>query len=406
MYDERPPYRVGQMRLGNGERLPAVYDAAGILARHPNMYGVTVLRQKEGSASTIEAHLRAIAIAHNWASIRGIDVEQRTSSLSLLNTLEIEDLRDSLRRNLRKNGESDQNALSNTVKAEFFVRRCRMVTSFMVWRGQLAIQRIDVADPKLPEARHRLEAFETAMLSHLPSVKGGDGREGIDEDAQNLFLDAIRPGHPLNPFQRGHQHRNHALLLFYYETSARRGEGLKLLGEDLMLEGAEPSVWIVRRPDDPADPRSIEPRVKTQSRIVPISAELARSLKIWVREHRNDPLRYPEAKRHGYVFVSRNGTPLGVRTENEMFDLLRKRVVGLPQQLTTHVLRHTGNDRFSEGARKLGLSEAKEEKSRNYHMGWVKHSKQGDRYTVRDTRKTAAEVIDAVQRDSVSRGRQ
>ncbi|WP_181166001.1 MULTISPECIES: tyrosine-type recombinase/integrase [unclassified Mesorhizobium] len=395
------------MRLATGERLPAVYDSAGILARHPNLYGVLALRSKEGSGGTIEADLRAIVIALNWAGARGIDLEQRTSSLAMLNVLEIEDLRDSLRENLRKRKKKDgQAAAPAIVQSNTYRTRCRMVTEYLAWHGMAAIQRIDVDNPKLPEARHRLELFEKAMLSGLPIAKTGGEREGIGVEAQKLFLDAITPGHSLNPFQAGHQHRNHALLLLYYETSARRGEGLKLLGEDLMLEGPAPSVWIVRRPDDPKDTRGCEPRVKTLGRIVPISLELARVLKLWITGHRSDPARYPGAKRHGYVFVSRTGDPLGIRTENGMFDLLRKRVPGLPPELTTHVLRHTGNDRFSAAASKLGMTEAQEEQSRNYHMGWVKHSKQGARYTVRHTRKRAAEVIDAVQRDSVGRAQQ
>jgi site-specific recombinase XerD len=407
VYAEIAPFRVKTVCFASGERFPAIVDANGILAYAPTLYGSMALRSREGSSGTMEAHLRAIMIALNWAAGRKIDLQARIESVDLLTTFEIESLRTALRINYRKEvAAPKQKALgkqhkSRSVNSSTYYNRCHMVRDYLAWHARNAIQRIKTSDPKLPEARYRLESFERLMAENLSKPKPKE-REGIDERTQELFLEAIKPGSPLNPFQTKHQHRNHALLLVYYETSIRRAEGLKLKGEHLIgLGGSSPTIRIIRDPDDPDDPRGAEPRVKTYPRDIPVSLGLAKALQEWVVEHRTDAARYPGAKRTPYVFVSRTGKPLGLRTVNDMFDLLRHRVPELPRDLTTHVLRHTGNDRLSAAADAEGLNEAEEKKARNYVMGWSKTSAQGDRYTKRHTRRRAEALMTRMQQNSV-----
>lgn len=364
-----------------------------MLAHDPNVYALLSLRSRECAANTMEAHLRAIAVACNWATARKIDLQQRISSSELLASEEIFDLRDALRENRRTPG--------SVVASATYYNRCHFVRDYLVWLARAAIQRIAVADPKLPEARARLEWFERAMVAGLP--KGGSpDKEGVDEDAQRALLEAIEPGSPTNPFQAQHQHRNQALLYLYWETGMRRAEALKIKGEHLIgLLGQTPVVLIRRDPDAKDDPRPAQPAVKTLPRDFEISSRLGVLLHDWVVKHRTDVERYPGAKRTPYVFVSRRGQPLALRTVNDMFDLLRARIPSLPATLTPHVLRHTGNDRFSEAADAQGLNEAEEKQARNYVMGWSKTSVQGDRYTRRHTRKQAAAVTQRMQDASV-----
>ncbi|WP_162003365.1 tyrosine-type recombinase/integrase [Microvirga tunisiensis] len=345
-------------------------------------------------------------IALNWAAARGIDLWAKIASVDLLTTFEIENLRTALRVNYQKEVSAKtqksprKRRKPTTVGHSTYYNRCHMVRDFLAWHVRNVVQRIKTSDPKLPEARHRLDMFERQMVENLAKPHPRE-REGIDEPTQELFLEAIRPGSPLNPFQKKHQPRNYALLLLYYVTSIRRAEGMKIKGEHLIGLGSDkPSLVIVRDPDDPADPRGVEPRIKTLPREVPLSRELATALLEWVVRHRTDPNRYPGAKRTPYVFVSRTGKPIGARTINDMFELLRKRVPGLPDDFTTHLLRHTGNDRFSAAADAQGLKEAEEKQARNYIMGWTKNSNQGDRYTRRHTRRRAQALMTRMQQKS------
>ena len=406
MYAEIAPFRVKTVRLSNGERFPAIKDKNGVIAYAPALYTVLSLREREGSSGTIEANLRAVAISLNWAAAVKIDLQARIESADLLTTFEIASLRTTLRTNFRKiaaDGVKPQSLSKQkptVVSAGTYYNRCHMVLDYLSWHARNAIQMIGTSDPKLPEARRRLEAFERQLVADLPKPKSGE-RTGVDDHIQKLFLEAIKPGSPTNPFQKKHQHRNYPLLLLYYEICIRRAEALKIKGENLIdLDGKYPFVQIIRNPDDPDDPRQTEPRVKTLSREIPISTELADALRDWMVDHRTDTERYPGAKRSPYVFVSRTGKPIAVRTVSGMFELLRKRVPGLPNDLTAHVLRHTGNDRFSAAADAEDLNEAQEKQARNYIMGWTKDSNQGERYTKRHTRRRAEALMLRMQRKS------
>lgn len=396
MTDEIAPYSVKLLRFRSGERFPSVVDGRGLLATQPNIYALTSLRNRENAAATGEKRLRAITVALNWAALRGIDLQARTESFELLSPFEVEDLRDALRANLRAaKGQKGQ----ATVRSDHFVNRCRAVRDYVVWHAETALQRIRVGDPRLEEARLALDRFAKMMDADLPSGKSAE-RDPVAPDAFTRMLAAATPGSPNNPFQSQHQHRNYALLLLYHETGMRRGEALKLKGEDLVLHGLQPSVTVVRRPDDRDDRRAAEPQVKTLGRPVPITRELARALDVWIRQHRNDPERYPGAKRVPYVFVSRTGKPLSLRSVNDAYDLLREKVEGLPAGLTTHANRHDANTRFSKGGKALGWTDAEMELARNNHFGWRKGSKQGARYNKQHAREMSEAYVNALQRKS------
>jgi hypothetical protein len=80
-----------------------------------------------------------------------------------------------------------------------------------------------------------------------------------------------------------------------------------------------------------------------------------------------------------------------------MYTQLREKVPGIPAKFTTHVLRHTWNDRFGDGADELGLPEAMEKHARNQSQGWTRTSEQGDHYQGRRIRKRARKVMLSMQ---------
>ena len=110
-----------------------------------------------------------------------------------------------------------------------------MVRDYFSWHTRQAIQMIGTSDPKLPEARRRLETFERQIVADLPKPNTGE-RTGVDDQIQQLFLEAIKPGSPLNPFRKsiGTGTPNTSSLLLQ-RTKIRRAEGLKLKGENLGL---------------------------------------------------------------------------------------------------------------------------------------------------------------------------
>ena len=406
---ESPPYTVKNMMFASGERFCSVVDSAGMLTFGPTAYAMVVLRGKGCAASTMEAHMRAVALALCWADKRNMDLGALTSSVQMLSPTQIHDLRDWLRLGSREGRQATGKAVGAPpmVSGATFGIRCAMVRDYLTWFATRAIHAIRTDDPKLVEARMRLERFERAMSANLP--KGRSVPRGAPtEEALLLFREVIRPDDPRNPFRKEHRHRNYALLLLYYETGARRGEVLKVRGENVKVAGRKarvagkdsaapgPEVQFRRNPDDLQDTRIREPNVKTQPHDDEISDMLADALRVWISEHRTDARRYPGAKKCPYVFVSQRGKPISARTVNHMFNLLGARF-GELAGLFPHLLRHAANERFSLGADSLKLGEAEEMQARNLKFGWSKHSKQGALYNRRHVRRNAEKVMLHVQ---------
>lgn len=390
---------VHPTRFPNGERFALVYDRTTNLP-HPwaTRYTAVCRRLREESAATLQHDCRAIAGLLNWAHEAGIDLEARIESGALLTPQEILDLRASLRLSLERDDTADgDRTLPRTVGRHTHYTRIIRARDYVTWVAEAYIHRIPNASDRFLPSRARLQEFQDGMTRLLPKPKVNK-REGIGPEAEARLREVIVPGHQDNPFQSVHQHRNHALILCHLDLGVRLSEALALKGHDLALHGGRSTLAVHRRPDDPDDPRRDKPNAKTRGRILPLGPELAKALDVWIKQHRTDPKRYPGAKRTAYVFVSRTGAPLSKRTTTEMFERLRG-VEGLPNNVTSHLLRHDFNDRFSDYSDQAGLTEQEEKNQRNYLMGWSDNSRSSETYTQRSTRSAAQKASLQMQRE-------
>lgn len=397
----RLSYSVKTSVAPSGERWALIVGPPDGIAHEPStLYGAMCLRERGLSHNSQTAHLGAVVIALNWAERKGIDLDARIGSCDLLTRNEVVDLRLNLRWNLNHDKAKDPEAKASTratVSHATFYNRVHFVWDYIVWHAEEVIRRIPARDSaRAREARLRLDDFKKMFLSGLPVPKDGE-REAMDETTEAAFLGAIMPGSPTNPFKPHVQHRNYALLLLYYETGCRRGEALKIKGEDLFLHGKTPHLMIVVRNDEKADPRTFEPRAKTLGRREEVGPILAAAIQNYVVNHR---AKLPGAKRTPYVFLNHRGTPISLPSVNDMFRLLRTSVPGIADDFTPHVVRHSMNERFSEMADELGWSESEELQARNYKNGWKKTSKTGERYLRRHTKRKAAEASLRMQANS------
>lgn len=121
---------------------------------------------------------------------------------------------------------------------------------------------------------------------------------------------------------------------------------------------------MVRRADDPEDPRKDQPLVKTRDRKIPLSPGLCKL----THEYITNTRRATEgARRHPFLFIAMGtGAPLSLSAVNAIFAELRNAFNGEFDAITPHVLRHTWNDRFSDMMDTLKVSEAEEERMRSW----------------------------------------
>ncbi|MGF6726133.1 integrase [Paraburkholderia sp. GAS41] len=237
------------------------------------------------------------------------------------------------------------------------------------------------------ESDEALEAFR----GHIPPVpkraKLG-AREGLSEEDQARLVALVNPDSPDNPWKHGFvRYRNWLIIVLLLATGMRRGELLGIQIGD--LHQRLPKLKIIRRADASEDPRSIQPNTKTNDREVELRPAIMRAIWTYIEKHRRQ---IKAARKHPQLIVADDGKPLSLKSIDKIFSELRAACPGLPVRLTSHVMRHTWNERFSEQADLMGLSDAKEEKARNEQQGWTDNSKTAAIYTRRHTSRKGREL--------------
>lgn len=213
-------------------------------------------------------------------------------------------------------------------------------------------------------------------------------RVGLSEEEQARLVAVVHPSSPENPWQRGFvRKRNWIIVVLLLATGIRRGELLGLQISDLVQR--EPKIRIYRRADAAEDPRLDQPNTKTSDREIELHPAIMRELWRYIHVDRHA---IRAARRVPQVIVADDGTPLSGSSIDKMFQQLRQACPGLPMELVSHVMRHSWNERFSEQAEALGMSEIAEEQARKTQQGWSETSKMPSTYTRRYNERKGREV--------------
>lgn len=244
-------------------------------------------------------------------------------------------------------------------------------------------------------ARQELEAASrralTAFREHIPQVSNRaklDARIGLSLEEQERILSVVHPDSLENPWERGFvRHRNWLIVVILLATGMRRGELLGMQIGD--LHSSQAKLRIIRRADTIDDSRLIQPNTKTNDREVELTPSIMKALWSYINKERRG---IRAARIVPQIIVSDEGAPLSQASIDKLFAQLRDACPRLPVSLTSHVMRHTWNERFSEQAEAMGLSDSVEEKARNTQQGWSDNSKMATTYTRRHTAKKGREI--------------
>lgn len=237
------------------------------------------------------------------------------------------------------------------------------------------------------ESANALKAFLAQVPRVSRRVRLG-AREGLSKEDQDRLLRVINPNSPDNPWKRDFvRQRNWLIVVLLLATGMRRGELLGLQIRD--LDQRLPKLRILRRADASEDPRRIQPNAKTNDREVELRPAIMRAVWSYINGHRR---KIKAARKYPQLIVADDGQPLSLKTIDKIFKQLRIVCPSLPVTLTSHVLRHTWNERFSEQAELLGLTDTVEEKARNEQQGWVDNSKTAAVYTRRHASRKGREL--------------
>ncbi|ARL87138.1 integrase [Burkholderia pseudomallei] len=398
-----------RVRFRNGER-HSVLSRPGSLPVHEAALYLARYRKRGRAANTIHAVCVVLALLYRELAKADINLLERLRQGRFLTVPELNRLAEAAQYRVDDLSyeDADKRRSANVIS----IKRIRMRRSLAVdevkavtvatqasrlrYMADFLDFLVTYFGAMLPTCQRRELASESAdalkaFLAQVPKVSKRaklGAREGLSKEDQNRLLKVIHPDSPDNPWKRGFvRHRNWLIVVLLLATGMRRGELLGIQIRD--LDQRLPKLRIIRRADAGEDPRRIQPNTKTNDREVELRPTIMRAVWSYVNDHRK---KIKAARKHPQLIVADDGRPLSLQSIDKIFRQLRQALPGFPVTLTSHVMRHTWNERFSEQAELLGLTDAVEEKARNEQQGWVDNSKSAATYTRRHANRKGREL--------------
>lgn len=393
----------------NGERHSVLSRPGGLPVHEVTLY-LAKYRKRGRAANTIHAVCMTLALLYRELDVAGIDLLQRLRQGQFLTAHELNRLVDATQFRLAdlSDEDGDERAGANvidikririrrklaaeeakSVSVETQATRLRYMADYLKFLATYIGATLSASLRKelAFESDRALETLRAQMPPVSKRAKLG-AREGLSKEDQDRLLKIIHPDSPDNPWERGFvRQRNWLIVVLLLATGMRRGELLGLQIRD--LDQRLPKLRIIRRADASEDPRRIQPNTKTNDREVELRPAIMRAVWSYINHHRK---KIKAARKYPQLIVADEGQPLSLKSIDKIFVQLRDACPGLPVTLTSHVMRHTWNERFSEQAELLGLTDAVEEKARNEQQGWADNSKSAATYTRRHATRKGREL--------------
>ncbi|PAJ79154.1 hypothetical protein CJO71_19945 [Burkholderia ubonensis] len=404
-------YTVRTAVFASGERFPLLVDVGtGVPLFDPTVFTLSEFRARNRASSTIEQVLRALTVFLFFCDKHRIDLASRMLEGQLLELGELDALVQLCRlpiSDIEAQVDASPTAPERTVVSieHYRVRanralsevaghsaavRIRYIRQFIGW---LADRRLLSLSARHPSRAALLSARDIVVAGLAARVPAGNsrnkthGRRALDDAAQERLWQIVDVNSTDNPWEGRHARlRNELIVRWFMGLGVRRGELLGVKVNDVNFRANE--VFIARRADDPGDPRTYQPNAKTADRLLPISDDLARRTRHYILEERR---RFPEARKHAFLFVANGGAPLSLRGLNKIFSVLSAKHPEL-MGVFPHLFRHTNNHNFSKLADELGMDPEKEKKTRSQIMGWSETSGTAETYTRREIERRARDV--------------
>lgn len=396
-----------RIRFRNGERLSVLSRVGGLPVHEATLY-LAKYRTRGRAANTIHFVCVTLALVHQWLQSAQIDLLSRLrqgqfltlpelSRLADIAQYRLDDLREdengsalpqviditTVRRRLKS-----QKNRTRSVDVATQASRLRYAADYLEFLSNYF--GTDLLDERRARLRDATDQGLRSLLAHVPRVSRRDkpdARRGLSIEDQNRLMAVIEPDSPDNPWKRGFvRQRNWVIVVLLLATGMRRGELLGLQIGDLRPDSA--NLIVVRRADSPTDARLAQQVAKTNARELELRPSIMRAVWEYVKARR----KIKAARQIPQLIVSDDGKALSSQSITKLFSDIRQACPDLPGRLTSHVMRHTWNERFSEQAERMQLSDAVEEKARNEQQGWADNSRTSQTYTRRYTTRKGREV--------------
>jgi len=410
------PFRVKTLRLSNGERLPLILDTrTGKPLFGPLSYSLHHLRARGYAANTIKQFCQAASLLEYFLETSSIDIPGRLERGLILEEAELSNLirrfhlkaddfeiacslspkdKPSINRplTLEKVRKLPSKRVQDSVASITLAIRLHYTREYLV--SQATTHALRQATPQgirslLHESSELLKKRIGANMPSTANASDTPPPEGLTNAQVDLLLSIARPDSENNPWKDEFvRSRNYVILLCLLSFGVRGGELLRLKTSD--FNPSSGTICITRGADDVDDPRRNQPNTKTTARELGVSQELSSLLLTYIT---NDRRKAPGARRHPFLFVSKNGAPLSLNSLYKIFTTLRSKCPELTSSLTAHLLRYTCTDDILLQFEASEMSPEQQAHELRYLLGWSEKSKMPEKYGRRHIAKQANEVL-------------
>lgn len=381
---------VKSTRHQNGERFLNLLNAKGAPLFWPTIWTLTDLRASGKSINTISQALTTLKVVYDFLDEYGIDLDARLHSAKFLERNELEGLYRQLKKPLRKVSKGkvvNINKFDEVSQGSFAIRLNYAKAYFAFLIESFTFKYLDNSKKKAQLALIRELVGKFFDARKPAKIKLTAPRLGLSQEQQAQLCRAISSNSASNPWKSEFiRDRNETMVLLLLETGMRRGELLSLKTSDLNVQ--QKTLKIEKRVAGLVDPRAYRPLVKTLGREVILSANMTAKVSAFILNHR---AHLPTVKKHPFLFTSRTGVPLSIKSVNAIFDDLKLAIPGV--DIYPHALRHTFNSNLSLAFESSKVEPELEMKIRTELNGWSHNSQMPALYAKRYTQEKARQVI-------------
>ena len=400
-------------------------DGDGVPLFDPTVWSATQYRSS--SSATMEQALRGAMLIHLFCWRHGIDLIDRVTAGTFFDVGELDALAADASKPFSAlhragapkivRGASSPTSLPlegkplrrlpsqktvRTVAPETTRIRLHYAARYLGWLGERQRSRQTATARSNDAAFVRAHQYGLMLLNVIELIEErtppatSKGRQSLEPHELARLLSVTDPDSPENiwtdPFVRL---RNWLIVRWLLGTGMRRGELLGMHVKD--FNRAQAYCEIKRRHDDQRDKRRRQPNAKTLERLAPLDECLVSLGEKYLAARRS----IDRARKHAFLVVADDGTPLSKSAISAMFLQLRKNHPGIGP-VSAHVLRHQWNEDFSAYADSIGMDSDEEVRERSWLMGWSRASKMPWHYLKRRTKAKADEHVKAMQRRLMS----
>lgn len=379
-------YSIYELKLGNEARMRLLLQDS-VPDYWPSLFILEKLRAR--TINTQQSFLSDLLAFFAWLKISGIDLEsrldRRPSSLYLTESelMNFVVHANWTKRTLdkRASGISLHPGAYKQVGAVQAESRITNVKKYLAY----LYENLGDTKSKLEEIQRMEKRLDLGIRESRPAWRRKPSKpKGLNPEQVTIILSKLHYDSEENPWPKfaAVRVRNFLIVLLLFELGIRRGEmlGIKLADVDWKTN----RIQIIRRHNDPDDPRKTQPLVKTQERLLPVPEHVMSLIQLYKQEFRLSK----KSRKHPYLLVAHGraeGAPLSVKAIDQLFRCARRSFPELGG-VTPHSFRHHDVYRtikaISEQTKGQPIEDRMEKERRllTAKFGWSDRSEMPDLY--------------------------